>query len=283
MTDSPATMPTVLSVAGSDSGGGAGIQADLKAWSALGVFGATAITCLTAQNPDEVSAVEAVSPAMVEAQIRAVCRGFPVAAAKTGMLYCAATIQLVARIARERVIPVWVVDPVMIATSGARLLQADALRALREELLPQGSVLTPNLPEAEELWGRPIRSTQDLGRAAREIGQRYKVACLAKGGHLKSAPAAGAEPAVVDVLWDGRDLHAFYAPRLNVAQTHGTGCTFSAALTAGLARNLSLPAAARAAQQFVGAALRHAVRVGRHTPLNPTRPAASAPSSNPIP
>lgn len=260
-----APIPVALTVAGSDSGGGAGIQADLKTFEALGVFGTVALTCATAQNPDAVDAVEPLSPDMVARQIRTVCDGFPVAAAKTGMLYSAEIIEAVAELARERLVPNWVVDPVMIATSGARLLREDAIAALCRALLPHATVLTPNAQEAEVLWERSIRTEKDLRDAARAIGQRFGVACVVKGGHL--AAQAGPNPVVADALWDGADLHVFTSPAVSARETHGTGCTFSAALAAGLALGRALPEATRLAQRFVAHALRNAVPVGRHAPL----------------
>jgi hydroxymethylpyrimidine/phosphomethylpyrimidine kinase len=268
-----------VTVAGSDSGGGAGIQADLKTFEACGVFGTSALTCITAQNPDRVAGVAALDPDMIALQIRTVCAGFPVAAAKTGMLYAADIVGAVARAVRACRIPLLVVDPVMVATSGARLLREDAVAALCRRLLPLATVITPNLPEAEILWARPIRTLDEQRRAARELGRRFGCGCVVKGGHMGNAEreeevsdvprSAFRVPrcSVVDVLyWRGR-LYAFAAPRVPAAETHGTGCTFSAALTAGLARGLDLPAAVRAAQRFVVGALRRAAPVGAHAPL----------------
>ena len=254
-------VPVVLTIAGSDSGGGAGIQADLKTFAALGVFGTSAITCVTAQSPDAVSGITAIAEDMVVRQIRAVCAGFPVAATKTGMLYSAAIIRSVAAMAREQRLAPLVVDPVMVATSGARLLQEDAVGVLLNELLPLATVVTPNAPEAEILWGQPIRSQADLAAAATGIGRRYGIACVAKGGHVEGAD-------VVDALYDGTCVHEFRRPRVPAAQTHGTGCTFSAALVAHLALGRSLSEAVAAAKTFVQEALRTAVPVGRHHPLN---------------
>ncbi len=260
---SPSTppIPVALTIAGSDSGGGAGIQADLKTFTALRVFGTSAITCLTAQNPDAVTGIEAASPSMVARQIRAVTVGFPVAAAKTGMLYSAAIIRTVAReLRREPRFPL-VVDPVMVATSGARLLRKDAVRTLCEQLLPLATVITPNLEEAEILAGARIRRLDDLVRAARRIAARYSTACLAKGGHLAGAM-------VVDVLCTGGEITRYTLPRANVAGTHGTGCTFSAALTAALASGADLHESAAIAKAFVNRALRTGRPAGRHVPLN---------------
>ena len=259
-TTKPLRLPVVLTIAGSDSGGGAGIQADLKTFSALGVFGASAITCLTAQNPDKVIGIEAVKPAFVALQIRAVCEGFPVAVVKTGMLYSAGIIRAVADAVQRRRIRRLVVDPVMIATSGARLLRPDAVRVLKRELLPLAAVVTPNLPEAEVLCGHAIRTRQELGPAAREIAERYGCACALKGGHM----AGGV---VVDVLWADGVLHEFELPRVRIRETHGTGCTFSAALAAHLALGCALPRAVQRAKAYVQSALARAPSVGRHRPL----------------
>jgi len=254
-------VPVVLTVAGSDSGGGAGIQADLKTFSALGVFGTSAITCITAQNPDEVTAVQAVEPDLVRQQIRSVCDSFPVRAAKTGMLYSAAIIEQVAAADVRQGIEILVVDPVMVSASGARLLQADAVDVLCEVLLPEARVVTPNLHEAEILCGHAISSVEELAAAAREIGTRFDVACVAKGGQL-----GGQE--VVDVLYDEGEEHVFTASRIDAEETHGAGCAFSSALTAYLAKRRLMPDAVAKAKEYVHAALETAPKVGRHYPLN---------------
>jgi len=261
-------LPVVLTIAGSDSGGGAGIQADLKTFHTLGTFGTSAITCLTAQSPNEVAGVEAVSPDMVALQIRTVCRAFPVAAAKTGMLYSAEIILSVASAVRECALPVLVVDPVMVATSGARLLREDAIEALFEELLPLATVVTPNRQEAEILAGVRIETAEDLARAARRVEERFGAACLAKGGHLADGLTQGASAdESVDVLCRNGETTELRALRLETGETHGTGCTLSAALTAFLARGEELSSAARRAKAFVFDALQHPFRAGEHTPL----------------
>ncbi|MBU0714183.1 MAG: bifunctional hydroxymethylpyrimidine kinase/phosphomethylpyrimidine kinase [Verrucomicrobia bacterium] len=241
-------LPVVMTIAGSDSGGGAGIQADLKAFTALGTFGTSAITCLTAQNPSEVRGILAVTPAMVTLQVETICAFFRVAAAKTGMLYSAAIIEAVAMTIKRRRIPWLVVDPVMIATSGARLLRRDAVSALCNLLLPLADVITPNLPEAEALYGQTIGTRRDMESAAREIGARYRVACVVKGGHLPGQT-------VTDVLYHSGHIYFFRSARLRVS-THGTGCMFSAALTALLARGYSLPEAVRDAKRYVHGVLK---------------------------
>lgn len=259
--DAENTVPVVLTIAGSDSGGGAGIQADLKTFAALGVFGASAITCVTAQNPDGVSGIQAVDTAMVLSQIKAVCDSFPVSVAKTGMLYSDEIVRVAAAEDIREGIPILVVDPVMVAASGARLLQADAIESMKRDLLPQARVVTPNLHEAEILCGHSISSIDELRDAAREIGDHFDVACVAKGGHL------GGDD-VIDVLYDEGEEYVFSAPRLHVAQTHGAGCAFSAALTAYLARRELMSNAVQLAKNYVYQALEQSVAIGRHQPLN---------------
>jgi hydroxymethylpyrimidine kinase/phosphomethylpyrimidine kinase len=226
--------PVALTIAGSDSGGGAGIQADLKTFAALGVHGASAITCITAQNPGAISRLEACAPKMVRAQIEAVFAWSPPAAAKTGLLYSAAIVREVARFfGQTRGVPL-VVDPVMIATSGRRLLQRDAVGILRRELLPLAALVTPNLPEAEVLTGKRIRTPEELRGAARIIYQSCGCAALVKGGHL-----AGGDMAV-DFLCGAEGEWMLSAPRIKGVVLHGAGCTYSAAITAWLARGKSL-------------------------------------------
>jgi len=244
---------TALTIAGSDSGGGAGIQADLKTFTALGVFGTTAITCITAQNPGAVTGIEAVSSKLVAAQIRAVTTGFPVSAAKTGMLFSAELIRTVTRVLKTVEVGPLVVDPVMISTSGTRLLRADAMETLMRQLLPLATVITPNRHEAELLAGYPIRTLKDLQKAARDISARFQTACVAKGGHL-----AGGE--VVDVLCVDDELTLYTAPRVRIRSTHGTGCTFSAALTASLAKGEDLHEATAIAKSFVTESLLRGMR-----------------------
>lgn len=256
--------PVALTIAGSDSGGGAGIQADLKAFAAIGVMGTSAITCLTAQNPDEVTGVLPVDPGFIELQIRTVCRGFKIAAAKTGMLYSSEIIRLVAAALRRAGIRRLVVDPVMVSTSGAKLLKDEAVGAMCRSLLPIATVVTPNLPEAEILAGRKLRTIADLGDAATRIGQRYGTACVVKGGHLAIESGSSF---VVDILFDGKRIHEFRKPRIAIAETHGTGCTFSAALTAYLASGCGLIDAVESASDYIGWAIGNHVHAGRHTPL----------------
>jgi hydroxymethylpyrimidine/phosphomethylpyrimidine kinase len=255
------SIPVALSVAGSDSGGGAGIQADLKTFRAHGVFGASAITCITAQSPRRVSAVQPVMARVVAAQMDRVFEAFPVAAAKTGMLYDAAIIEAVASGFRRRKFRKLVVDPVMVATSGAPLLKKAAIAVLQRRLFPQAAVVTPNCEEAETLWGREIRTLNDLRAAARALSERFGVPFLVKGGHL---PVGNQ---VVDILCDGRVTHEFRAHIVHGIRAHGAGCTFSAAITANLALGHDLPTAVRRAKRFITRAFQNAVRVGNYRAL----------------
>ena len=237
-----------ITIAGSDSGGGAGIQADLKTFSALGVFGTSAITAITAQNTQGVTALEDISSGIIAAQIDAILDDMNVGAAKIGMVSRAETIVTIAqRLRHYRLRPV--VDPVMVATSGDRLLQEDAIDTLKAEILPQAVIVTPNLPEAALLTGLPVARTEDeMIVQARAIVDMGAEAALVKGGH-----GTGAES--VDILFDGQDIARLSAPRIDTRNTHGTGCTLSAAITAGLARGLSLIDAVREAKSFLHSAL----------------------------
>jgi hydroxymethylpyrimidine/phosphomethylpyrimidine kinase len=255
-----------LTIAGSDSGGGAGIQTDLKTFMASSVFGTSAITCVTAQNPDGVSGVEAISPDMVELQIRSVAEGFPIAATKTGMLYSSEIIHAVTQAVEKYPLGILVVDPVMIATSGGKLLRDDAVAALCSELLPVADVITPNLPEAEILCGHKISTKADLINAAEEIGEKFDVACIAKGGHLD----VGGGDEVFDVLYDNGETITLASPMIAAKETHGTGCTFAAAVTANLALGNNLLDSFSAAKEFVASALKNARQAGRHYPLGIT-------------
>ena len=247
-------MRTALTIAGSDSGGGAGIQADLKTFAALGVHGLSALTAVTAQNTRGVRAILPVPLKHLRAQLDALFEDFPVGAAKTGMLGDAKTTRCVARELGSRD-PAWlVVDPVMIATSGARLLDRDAIRVLRDELVPLADVLTPNLPEAEALLGVPIKTKRDMERAARSLLDLGAGSVLLKGGH-----ARGKE--IIDLFADARGAFEMRHPRLEL-EAHGTGCTLSAALAAELARGATMRVAARRATRFVQRALRDAYRPG---------------------
>ncbi|HET8630547.1 MAG TPA: bifunctional hydroxymethylpyrimidine kinase/phosphomethylpyrimidine kinase [Thermomicrobiales bacterium] len=255
-------MYKALTIAGSDSGGGAGIQADLKTFAALGVYGSSVLTAITAQNTLGVTAVHEIPTAVIAAQLDAVLGDIGADAAKTGMLSSSAIIETVAAGVARHGIRKLVVDPVMIAKSGDRLLREDAVAALRERLLPLALVVTPNIPEAETLAGLTIASEADRDEAARRIaayGPRYVVI---KGGHAPGGP--------VDYLYDGARATPIDAgPRVVTENTHGTGCTFSAAIAAGLARGLGVEEAVRAAKAYITAALRASYRVGAgHSPVH---------------
>lgn len=247
-------LPIVLTIAGSDSGGGAGIQADLKTFRARGVHGTSAITAITAQNTRGVSAVHAVPLRHLRAQIAAVFDDFPVAAVKTGMLGNMATVRLVARELAHRRPPWVVVDPVMIATRGARLLDADAMDALIGNLIPLADVLTPNLPEAEALVGFAIRSRRDADAAAEALLAMGARSVLLKGGHARGAT-------VVDRYHDARGMVEISHPR-RALEGHGTGCTLAAAIAAELAKGAAPRAAVRRAIAYVQRALAAGYRPG---------------------
>ncbi len=253
-------LPIALTIAGSDSGGGAGIQADLKTFGALGVHGTCAITCVTAQNPKRVLAIEPCSPAMVRQQLDAIFAELPPAAAKTGMLFSAEIIRTVAKYFHARKIPL-VVDPVMVATSGRPLLQPDSMRVLRQELLPLATLITPNVPEAALLTGRQLLFIEDLRWAARELHRQFGCAALVKGGHLPAAREAA------DIFFDGKTELLLTAPFVHGIRTHGTGCTYSAAIVAHLARGQKLPAAVTRAKEFITRAIAQSSRAAGHSIL----------------
>jgi hydroxymethylpyrimidine/phosphomethylpyrimidine kinase len=248
-------IPRVLTIAGSDSGGGAGIQADLKTITALGGFGTSAITALTAQNTSGVRRVIQMEPGFVAEQIDAVLEDIGADAAKTGMLAGRAIVEAVADCVRRHALRPLVVDPVMVAESGARLLEEDARTAVREVMLPLAEVVTPNLWEAEALSGVRIADETAMRDAARRLfglGSRW---VLVKGGHLPGEP--------VDVLFDGRDFREVRRPRVATANRHGTGCTYSAAIATGLAWGMDVPGAVEWARDAVQAGLEGALALGR--------------------
>jgi len=255
-------LPVALTIAGSDSGGGAGIQADLKTFAALGVHGTSAITAITAQNTVGVTDVLEIPPELVVAQIDAVVLDIGVAAAKTGMLSSARIIEAVAGAVRRHDIMLLVVDPVMVAKGGARLLRDDAVDALRTILLPLAAVITPNLPEAGVLLGRSIITLDERREAAEELVRLGARAAVVKGGH--------AEGDAVDVYSDGHELIELSAARIDTQNTHGSGCTFSAAITSYLAMGLSTADAVRRAKAFISSAIEFSIEVGKgHGPVNP--------------
>jgi hydroxymethylpyrimidine/phosphomethylpyrimidine kinase len=255
------TLRVALSIAGSDSGAGAGIQADLKTFAALGVYGVTVITAITAQNTVGVRAVQEVDADVVAAQLEALADDFAIAALKTGMLSSVAIIESVAvGIERHRLRPL-VVDPVMIAKSGDRLLRDDAVDALRRRLLPLAEVVTPNIPEAEVLAQRRIVTQADRLAAAQAIMALGAQSVVIKGGHSEDDP-------IVDMLVDRHGVHEYRAARIVTTSTHGTGCTFSAAITAGLAAGLDVPHAVAEAREYLSRALTAAPGLGHgHGPL----------------
>jgi hydroxymethylpyrimidine/phosphomethylpyrimidine kinase len=253
---SAATVPVALSVAGSDSSAGAGIQADLKAFSALGVYGLTAVTCIVAEIPGKVSRIEPASTRIVRQQIEVLAKTFPIAAIKTGLLCSGEIISAVAKAIRDidkmfaPRIPL-VIDPVFLATSGDPLLKPAAIQTYEKELFALASLITPNLSEAEQLLGTRIKDRQSMHRAGKKLEKRFGTAILLKGGHLAGDRA-------VDLLFANGKVVEFSAPFVRGVATHGTGCTYSAAITAGLAKGLALEDAVRQAKKFVtGAITRH--------------------------
>ncbi len=254
-------VPCALTIAGSDSGGGAGIQADLKTFAALGVHGTSALTCITAQNPRRVLGIQACSVPIIESQLEAVFSELRPNAVKTGMLYSAAIIRAVAAFLRRRR-AVLVVDPVMVSTSGAVLLQPVAIRVLCAELLPLAGVITPNLHEAELLVGKKLRSVEHLRAAARALHGRLGCAALVKGGHLRGLKQA------VDIFYDGKQELLLTAPFIRGVSTHGTGCTYSAAITACLARGEGLSGAVTRAKEFITQAIARSQVTAGHDVLN---------------
>lgn len=254
--------PIALTIAGSDSGGGAGIQADLKTFASLGVHGTSAITCLTAQNPKVVRGIQACTPDFVRRQINAVFAELPPLAAKTGMLYSSEIIRVVAGFFARRQRPPLVVDPVMVATSVARLLKPLAVNSLKHDLLPRAALVTPNLAEAAILVGQTLKTPDDLRAAAREIHSRFGCAALVKGGHLSGLQEA------VDFFYDGHNELLLTAPFIKNAATHGTGCTASAAITGYLACGCDLSRAVELAKQYITQAIAQSVAVAGNSVLN---------------
>jgi hydroxymethylpyrimidine/phosphomethylpyrimidine kinase len=262
----PATskIPVALTIAGSDSSAGAGIQADLKTFSALGVYGLTAVTCVVAETPGHVSKIEPVSAELVRDQIEVLLRSFPVAAIKTGLLFSASIIAEIASVLRERRSTPLVIDPVMVATSGDALLQDDAIQTYERDLFPLAALLTPNLGEAGRLVGKSITDLEAMREAGETLEKKYGVPVLLKGGHLAGNDA-------IDLLCLKGSVIEFSAPFSRGIATHGTGCTYSAAITAGLAGGLSLEEAIRRAKKFVTSAIAQhhawdAVQALNHSP-----------------
>lgn len=262
-------VPVVLSIAGSDSGGGAGIQADIKTCAALGAYCTTAVTALTAQNTRGVQAVHVPPPDFLAAQLRSIASDIRVDVVKTGMLPDAASVRVVARFVREHraALRAVVVDPVLAATSGDALAAGGALAALREELLPLATVVTPNAPEAAALLGRPgavVADEAGMRAACAEIGALGVAAVLVKGGHV---PGLGG--GATDVLWEGGEFEAVSRPWLDRKNTHGTGCTLASAIAAGLAKGADVRSAVRTAKDYVHRGIEQGLDIGSgHGPLD---------------
>jgi hydroxymethylpyrimidine/phosphomethylpyrimidine kinase len=239
------TIPIALTIAGSDSSAGAGIQADLKTFNALDVYGISAVTCVVAEIPGKVSRIEPISVEMVREQIEVLAKSFPIAAIKTGLLCSAAIISAVAEsmVDLGRKIPL-VVDPVITATNGDPLLEPGAIETYQRELFPIASLITPNLDEAAQLLGDKIQDRESMKRAGKELARKFKTAILLKGGHLHGDEA-------VDLLFANGQVVEFSEPFVRDVATHGTGCTYSAAITAGLAAGMPLPDSIARAKQFV--------------------------------
>lgn len=249
--------PVALTIAGSDSGGGAGIQADLRTFAAFGVFGTSAITAVTAQNPLEVTRVDAIPTAGVDAQIKAILSAMDVRVVKTGMLLNAEIIKITAQNLAGKNLSL-VIDPVMVSTSGARLLEEDAIAVLKDELLPLASWITPNVPEAELLLGHKIETKEDAIKAAVEFGHRWDCNVILKAGHLnvKSEVAA-------DIVYYEEKIYELSSPRvMNCKAAHGTGCTLSSALVAALALEIPWKKALRMAKGFIYGSLEESITIG---------------------
>jgi hydroxymethylpyrimidine/phosphomethylpyrimidine kinase len=257
-----AHLKQVLTIAGSDSGGGAGIQADLKAMSANGVFGMSVITAITAQNTKAVTAAYDLPVSLIEAQIDAVFDDFEVSAVKTGMLSSRDIVRAVARKLSSLAVQNLVVDPVMISKSGYDLLQPDSIDSVKHDLIPLARLVTPNLPEAERLVGNTIRTTGDVRAAALAIHKLGPKAVLIKGGHRLDERAT-------DILYDGSEFTVFPGEYIETSNTHGTGCTYASAIAAKLALGLGLVEAVRAAKVYITGAIRHSLAIGHgHGPTD---------------
>ena len=254
-------IPKAMTIAGSDSGGGAGVQADLKTFAALGVYGASTLTAITAQNTVAVTAVHEIPTDVITAQIDAVLTDIGADAVKTGMLSSSDIIECVCEALEAHGVQRLVVDPVMIAKSGDALLREDAIGSLRTRLLPLAMVVTPNIPEAEALTETTIVSDADVRRAAEAIVGMGARSVVVKGGH-REGPAT-------DLFYNGKEFKEFTAPRFDTVNTHGTGCTFASAVAAGLARGMVVPDAVALAKDYVTEGIRHSFSIGQgHGPLN---------------
>ena len=243
-------MIPVLTIAGSDSSGGAGIQADLKTFAALGTYGMSCICALTAQNTKGVTLVENSSVEMVRAQLAAIYDDIPPKAVKTGMLSTPEIVETVADFLKYAEKSPLIVDPVMVATSGAILLEKEAIETYKKKLIPLATLITPNIPEARVLSGLPIENTEDMKKAAEKLMDYGCQAVLVKGGHLVEDAK--------DILFDGNQFHSFTGERVETENTHGTGCTLSSAIAAGMAKGLTLPEAVREAKKYMEGAIKQA-------------------------
>lgn len=254
-------MKNCLSIAGSDCSGGAGIQADIKTFSALGCFGMSVIVSVVAENTCRVISIQDVTPQVIKDQIDAVFEDIPVDAVKVGMLSGITSMKAVAEKLKEYSPKITVVDPVMIAKGGCALMQPEALETLKKEIIPVSFLLTPNIPEAETITGMTISSVNDMRAAAKKIYDMGTGNVLIKGGHLDGD--------AVDVLFDGENYASFMSARIRTKNTHGTGCTLSSAITANLANGMDLPKAVEEAKNYVTMAIRHSLDIGKgHGPTN---------------
>jgi hydroxymethylpyrimidine/phosphomethylpyrimidine kinase len=250
---SPETIRAILTIAGSDCSAGAGLQADLKTFQHFGLHGLTAVTCIVSETANIVRRVDPVDPSMLQDQILLMLDSFPLTVVKTGMLGSTKHVSCVAEIFKIHPHIKLVIDPVMIASTGASLIETDSIAAYREQLLPLAYLITPNLPEAETLLGHKISSIDEMSQAAKVLTETYGCATLIKGGHLDSAECT-------DLLYDGETEHRFTSPRLNVKASHGTGCTLAAAIAANFANGKNLPDAVSAAKDYLNDCLRRSYR-----------------------
>ncbi|MBQ6590415.1 MAG: bifunctional hydroxymethylpyrimidine kinase/phosphomethylpyrimidine kinase [Lachnospiraceae bacterium] len=254
-------MRTALTIAGSDSSGGAGIQADIKTMTANGVYAMSAITALTAQNTTGVTDIMEVTPDFLKEQLDCIFTDIRPDAVKTGMVSSSALIEVIAERLRFYGAGNIVVDPVMVSTSGSRLISEDAIGTLKKELLPLASVITPNIPEAEVLSGREIHTREDMEAVARQIYEAFGCAVLCKGGHRVNDAN--------DLLYDGKELTWFYGKRIDNPNTHGTGCTLSSAIASGLAKDYDMQTAVRSAKNYISGALATMLDLGKGSgPMN---------------
>ncbi|NIT14705.1 MAG: bifunctional hydroxymethylpyrimidine kinase/phosphomethylpyrimidine kinase [Candidatus Dadabacteria bacterium] len=256
-------MPTALTIAGSDSGGGAGIQADLKTFTAHKVYGMSVLTSITAQNTKKVLGIHNLSPEFIGLELVAVATDFEIDAAKTGMLATAPIIESISEQIKRYKIPNLVVDPVMISKSGARLLEKEAETSLKDDIIPLAFVVTPNIPEAEVISDMQVSSIEDMKESAEKIKEMGPENVLIKGGHLKDNKGA------VDIFYDGTDFYEIATRWIKTKNTHGTGCTYSAAICANLAKGLNVLDAVSRAKDYVTEAIEKSFNIGSgHGPLN---------------